>query len=192
VGLGAAAYLPAAWVVVRFLSDRLGANPIAEAMNQLGFWTLTLLLSTLACTPLKIIFGWNWPLTVRRMLGLITFSYASLHLLVYVVLDQGLDWDEIVKDIVKRKFITVGFLAFLLMLPLALTSTNKMVKRLGFPRWKRLHRLIYLAGAAGVVHFIWRVKADLLQPLVFAGVLVLLLAVRVFDRLRPRQPPVRG
>jgi sulfoxide reductase heme-binding subunit YedZ len=181
VGLAVLAYLPIAWLVVRFLTDRLGANPIAEVLNRMGFWTLTLLLSTLACTPLKILTGWSWPLAVRRMLGLIAFSYASLHLLVYVVLDQNLDWSEILKDIAKRKFITIGFLAFLLLVPLAVTSTNKMVKRLGFPRWKRLHRLIYVAGVAGVVHFVWRVKADLLQPLIFAGVLGLLFAIRLLD-----------
>jgi methionine sulfoxide reductase heme-binding subunit len=188
VGLGLAAYLPVVWVVVRFLTDRLGANPIAEAMNKIGFWTLMMLLATLACTPLKILFGWTWPLAIRRMLGLIAFSYACLHLSIYLVLDQGFDWGEIWKDILKRKFITVGFFAFLLLVPLAVTSTNKMVKRLGFPRWKRLHRLIYLAGTAGVVHFIWRVKADLLQPLICAAVLLLLLAIRVFHRLR-RPPP---
>ena len=187
VGLALLAYLPIGWLVMRFFTERLGANPIAEVLNRLGFWTLTLLLATLACTPLKILFGWSWPLVVRRMLGLIAFSYASLHLLVYVVLDQNLDWNEILKDIAKRKFITIGFLAFLLLVPLAVTSTNKMVRRLGFPRWKRLHRLIYAAGTAGVVHFIWRVKADLLQPLIFAGVLALLLAIRLLDWLRKQR-----
>ncbi len=184
VGLAVLAYLPIAWLVVRFLTDRLGANPIAEVLNRMGFWTLTLLMATLACTPLKILTGWSWPLAVRRMLGLITFSYACLHFLIYVVLDQNLDWSEILKDIAKRKFITIGFLAFLLLVPLAVTSTNKMVKRLGFPRWKRLHRLIYVAGVAGVVHFVWRVKADLLQPMIFAGVLALLLAIRLLEWLR--------
>jgi sulfoxide reductase heme-binding subunit YedZ len=170
---------PLARLALRFFTDDLGANPIEEVMNQLGFWTLVLLLATLACTPLKIVFGWTWPLAVRRMLGLYSFAYASLHLAVYLVLDQFFDWGAIVEDIAKRKFITVGFLGFLLLLPLAVTSTNRMVKRLGFPRWKRLHRLSYLAGVAGVVHFVWRVKADLLQPLICAGVLVLLLAIRV-------------
>jgi len=186
LGIGAAALTPAAVVAVRFATDRLGANPIAEAMNELGQWTLITLLATLACTPLKILFGWNWPLAVRRMLGLISFSYVCLHFAVYLVLDQFFDWPAIWEDIIKRKFITVGFLGFLLLLPLALTSTNKMVKRLGFPRWKRLHRLSYVAAAAGVVHFIWRVKADLLEPLIYAGVLALLLLIRLVPWARDR------
>jgi methionine sulfoxide reductase heme-binding subunit len=173
------ALLPLARLGMHFFTDALGANPIEEVMNRLGFWTLMLLLATLACTPLKILFGWNWPLAVRRMLGLFTFAYASLHFAVYLVLDQFFDWGAILEDVAQRKFITIGFLAFLLLLPLAVTSTNRMVKRLGFPRWKRLHRLSYLAGAAGVIHFLWRVKADLLQPLICAGVLALLLGIRV-------------
>jgi sulfoxide reductase heme-binding subunit YedZ len=186
LGIGALALAPAAVVAFRFLTNRLGANPIATAMNQVGLWTLITLLATLACTPLKLVFGWKWPLEVRRLLGLCTFFYVCLHLSVYVVLDQFFAWGDILEDIVKRKFITVGMLGFMLLLPLAVTSTNKMVKRLGFPRWKRLHRLSYVAAAAGVVHFIWRVKADLAEPLVYAGVLVLLLGIRViaWDRGR--------
>jgi methionine sulfoxide reductase heme-binding subunit len=186
VSIGLLASLPAGSVLFRLLTDRLGANPIAEVMNRLGFWTLVLLLTTLACTPLKIVTGWTWPLAVRRMLGLFSFGYACLHLAVYLVLDQFFDWAAILEDIAERKFITIGFLGFLLLLPLAVTSTNAMVKRLGFPRWKRLHRLAYLAGVAGIVHFIWRVKVDLLEPLIFAGVLGLLLAIRVADRLRSK------
>jgi len=178
LSVGALALTPAALNMWKLLTGRLGANPIATLMNDLGFWTLTMLLVTLACTPLKILFGWKWPLEVRRLLGLTSFAYVCLHFLTYLVLDQGLDLGDIGRDIIKRKFITVGFLGFLLLVPLAVTSTNKMVKRLGFPRWKRLHRLSYVAAAAGVVHFVWRVKADLLQPLIFAGVLGLLLLVR--------------
>jgi methionine sulfoxide reductase heme-binding subunit len=178
------ALLPLARLALRFFTDDLGANPIEEVMNRLGFWTLTLLLATLACTPLKLVFGWNWPLAVRRMLGLFSFAYASLHFAVYLVLDQFFDWGAILEDIARRKFITVGFLGLLLLLPLAVTSTNGMVKRLGFPRWKRLHRLSYLAGVAGVIHFVWRVKADLLQPLIFTGVLALLLGIRIVAWVR--------
>jgi methionine sulfoxide reductase heme-binding subunit len=185
------ASLPAASLVFRLLTDRLGANPIEEVMNRLGFWTLFLLMTTLACTPLKLIFGWSWPLLLRRMLGLFAFAYASLHLSVYLVLDQTFDWGAIFEDIAERKFITIGFLAFLLLVPLAVTSTNRMVKRLGFPRWKRLHRLIYLAAVAGVVHFTWRVKADLLEPMIFAGVLALLLAIRVLAGLKNPGPRPR-
>jgi sulfoxide reductase heme-binding subunit YedZ len=188
LGVGALALTPAAVIAVRFLTGRLGANPIAAAMNQVGLWTLIMLLATLACTPLKLVFGWRWPLEVRRLLGLCAFFYVCLHLSVYVVLDQFFAWGDIVEDIIKRKFITVGMLGFVLLLPLAVTSTNKMVKRLGFPRWKRLHRLSYAAAAAGVVHFVWRVKADLTEPLIYAGVLVLLLGIRVIAWERGRRP----
>jgi sulfoxide reductase heme-binding subunit YedZ len=189
LGVGALALAPAAVIVFRFFTDRLGANPIALAMNQIGLWTLITLLATLACTPIKIVTGWKWPLEVRRLLGLCSFFYVCLHLGTYVVVDQGFAWDDILKDIVKRKFITVGFLGFLLLLPLAVTSTNKMVKRLGFPRWKRLHRLSYVAATAGVIHFVWRVKADLTEPLIYAGVLGLLLTIRAVAWGRARWAP---
>ena len=189
--VAALALLPLASLVFRLLAERLGANPIAEVMNRLGFWTLFLLLTTLACTPIKIVSGWNGPLALRRMLGLFTFAYACLHLCVYLILDQGFEWSPIWEDIAKRKFITIGFLGFMLMVPLAVTSTNRMVKRLGFPRWKRLHRLVYVAAVAGIVHFSWRVKADLLVPMIFAGVLALLLGIRVVAWLRDRPPRTR-
>ena len=185
-GVGVSALIPAGVIAFRFFTGRLGANPIAEAMNDLGLWTLILLLATLACTPLKIVAGWNWPLVVRRILGLCAFFYACLHFLTYLVVDQFFAWDEIWKDIVKRKFITVGFLAFLLLIPLAVTSTSKMVKRLGFARWKRLHRLVYLIAVLGVIHFLWRVKADTREPFVYGAVLLLLLALRLWPSLRER------
>jgi methionine sulfoxide reductase heme-binding subunit len=181
------AFVPAAVVAFEFLTNRLGANPIAEAMNELGLWTLILLLSCLACTPLKNVFGWSWPLLIRKTLGNCAFAYACLHLLVYLVLDQFFAWDEIWKDIVKRKFITVGFLAFLLLLPLAVTSTNKMVKRLGFARWKRLHRLVYVAAVLGVIHFIWRVKADTSEPLLYGAVLLVLFLLRGVPKVGARK-----
>jgi sulfoxide reductase heme-binding subunit YedZ len=186
--VGVAAFVPAGVIAFRFLTGRLGANPIAEAMNQLGLWTLILLLSSLACTPLKLVLGWIWPIQVRKLLGLCAFAYVCMHLAVYLVLDQFFAWDEIWKDILKRKFITVGFAAFLLLIPLAVTSTKGMVKRLGFARWKRLHRMVYVAAALGVIHFIWRVKADTREPLIYAAVLTVLLAVRVvaYVRGRPR------
>jgi sulfoxide reductase heme-binding subunit YedZ len=185
--VGAVAFAPAAVVAARLATGSFGANPIAEALNRLGYWTLVVLLATLACTPLKILFGWNWPLRVRRLLGVSAFVYASLHLLVYVGVDQFFDWPEIWGDIMKRKFITVGFLAYVLMVPLAVTSTNKMVKRLSFRRWKRLHQLVYVIGVAGVVHFLWRVKSDLREPLIFGGVLAFLLAVRALGAWRDRR-----
>jgi sulfoxide reductase heme-binding subunit YedZ len=185
---GVVGIAPAVVIATRFVADDLGANPIERAMNQLGLWTLILLLVTLACSPLKWVTGWTWPLVIRRMLGLLSFAYVCLHFLVYLVLDQGLDLAAVGEDIVKRKFITVGFLGFLLLIPLAATSSGRMVKRLGFPRWQRLHRLTYVATAAGVVHFIWRVKSDLTEPLIYAGVFGLLMAMRLVAWLRPTAP----
>jgi sulfoxide reductase heme-binding subunit YedZ len=191
LAIGVAALIPAARTGWHFYSGALGPNPIAEALNQLGFWTLVLLLAGLACTPLKILTGWAFPLRLRRMLGLEAFLYACLHFVTYFAVDQFFDFGEIWKDIVKRKFITVGFAALLMLIPLAVTSTNAMVKRLGFPRWKRLHRLVYLAATCGVIHFAWRVKSDLRQPLLFAFVLAVLLVIRVVDQAR-KQGANRG
>lgn len=176
--------IPATRTAALFFTDGLGANPIAEAMNQLGFWTLTLLLASLACTPLKLVAGWTWPIKIRKMLGLLAFFYATLHFAMYFGVDQFFDFEEIGKDIVKRKFITVGFAAFLILIPLAITSPSRMVKRMGFPRWKRLHRLVYLAATLGVIHFVWRVKSDYRQPILFGFVLAVLLLIRVVAHLR--------
>jgi sulfoxide reductase heme-binding subunit YedZ len=184
LAIGVLALVPAARIGWLAEAGALGPNPIAEAMNRLGFWTLTLLLVTLAPTPIQIVTGWKWPLRLRRMLGLETFLYVCLHFAVYLGVDQFFDLGAIGKDIVKRKFITVGFTAFLLLIPLAITSTDGMVRRLGFVRWKRLHRLIYLAAALGVVHFVWRVKSDLRQPLVFAAALAVLLVIRSMRSMR--------
>jgi sulfoxide reductase heme-binding subunit YedZ len=183
-GVGALALVPLVRLGWLFYRDALGANPIAEALNQLGLWTLIILLSSLACTPIKILTGWKYPLRLRRLLGLEAFFYACLHFSMYIAVDQSFDFGEIWKDIIKRKFMTVGFAAWVLLIPLAVTSTNKMVKRLGFPRWKRLHRLAYVAAVLGVVHFIWRVKSDLREPLIYTFVLSVLLLVRVIDWLR--------
>lgn len=183
-GVGALALVPAARLGWLFYQDALGANPIAEVLNQLGLWALILLLASLGCTPIKVVSGWNFPLRLRRMLGLLAFFYVCLHFSMYIAVDQGFDFGEIWKDIVKRKFMTVGFAAFLLLIPLAVTSTNKMVKRMGFPRWKRLHRLAYVAAMLAVVHFMWRVKSDLRQPLLYGFVLLVLMLVRAVDWLR--------
>ena len=187
LAIGALAMVPAARIGVLALAGGLGPNPIAEAENRLGFWTLTLLLLTLAPTPIQIVAGWKWPLRLRRLLGLETFLYVCLHFGLYLTIDKGLDLGEIWKDIAKRKFITVGFAAFVLLVPLAITSTDGMVRRLGFRAWKRLHRLIYAAAILGVVHFAWRVKSDLRQPLIFAASLAILLAIRVMGS-KPRRP----
>lgn len=157
----------------------MGADPIATALNELGLSALILLIASLACTPARRIFGWSWPIRIRRELGLAAVFYASLHFLTYLVLDQGVNVSAIFEDIVKRPFITVGFAAFVLLIPLTFTSTKASVRRLGFRRWQRLHYLAYIAGALAVLHFIWRVKIDVSQPLLYAGVLAVLLAVRV-------------
>lgn len=185
------ALVPLPIMALRFYRGTLGANPIAEALNQLGLLALVLLLASLACTPLKILFAWNWPIRIRKSLGLIGFAYASIHVLTYSVLDQGLAWAAILDDILERNFIAVGLLAFLLLVPLAVTSTSGMLKRLGFARWKRLHRLAYVAAGLGVVHFFWRVKKDLSEPLLYGGILAALLAIRLLDYLRTRGAPAR-
>jgi sulfoxide reductase heme-binding subunit YedZ len=180
----ALACAPLVWLVAAALLGKLGADPIAKSLNELGLWALRFLLASLACTPLQIAFGWKWPLRLRRMLGLFAFFYACAHFLTYAVLDQGLAFGEIWKDVVKRKFITVGMATFLILVPLAVTSTNKMMQRLGFHRWKRLHRLVYLAGVLAVVHFVWRVKKDLSEPLIYAAILAALLAARLVPLVR--------
>jgi methionine sulfoxide reductase heme-binding subunit len=173
------------WLAGRVVRGDLGADPVAEVLNRLGLYALVLLLCSLGCTPLQILFGWKWPLLLRRMLGLFAFFYACLHLSTYVGVDQFFDFASIGKDIAKRRFITVGFAAWCSLLPLAVTSTQGWVKRLGFRRWKRLHRLAYVAAALAVVHFVWRFKTALVEPLIAAAVLALLLGVRLVRRRAP-------
>jgi len=160
----------------------LGANPIETITRATGEWTLILLLVTLAVTPLRRISGLNWLLRLRRMLGLTAFFYGCLHFVTYVWLDQFFDLVAIVKDIVKRPFITAGFIAFLLLVPLAITSTNSMVRRLGARRWLNLHRLAYVATAVGVLHYGWLVKADIREPMLYGLILALLLLARLVFR----------
>ena len=179
-----AALVPLGKLLWLGLHDGLGANPIEKITRATGWWTLTFLMITLTATPLRTLTGWGWPLRFRRMLGLFAFFYACLHFSTYLVLDQFFDWAAIVKDIAKRPYITVGFPAFVLLIPLAATSTHKMVQRLGARRWKQLHRLVYLIAVAGVVHFCWLVKKDLSEPLQFAAILVLLLGFRAAQALR--------
>ena len=167
------------WLATRLT---LGVNPIELITRSTGTWTLALVLITLAVTPVRRLFGWGWIVELRRMLGLFAFSYALIHLITYLWLDQFFDWGEIVKDIVKRPFITVGFAAFVVLTPLALTSTDRMVHRIGSRRWLMLHRGAYAAGILGVVHYWWLVKRDLTQPVLYAVVLGLLLAFRLLSR----------
>jgi len=164
--------------------DDLGANPIEKITRTTGYWTLSFLLITLTITPMRRLSGWSWPARLRRMLGLFVFFYGSLHFLTYLVLDQFFDWTSIVNDIVKRPYITVGFAAFILLIPLAITSTNRMMKRLGGKRWRTLHSLIYLIAVGGVVHYWWLVKKDITNPLAFALLLAVLLGIRLIYWLR--------
>lgn len=180
------ALLPLAGLAVGAFQDTLGANPIEKITHTTGYWTLTFLLITLSATPLRRLSGWTWPIRLRRMLGLFAFFYACLHFLTYLVLDQFFDWPAIAEDIGKRPYITIGFTAFTLLIPLALTSSDAMIRRLGGERWRKLHRLIYPIAVAGVIHYAWLVKKDLSKPLVFAALLTLLLSMRLFHRLGRR------
>jgi len=180
-GLFVACALPLAWLVARLLGIAgagLGANPIDELMDRLGEWGLRLLIATLAVTPLAVTLRKPWLVGLRRMLGLFAFTYLCLHFLTWLVLDQWFDLASIGADLAKRPYVTVGFTAFALLVPLAVTSTAGWMRRLG-PRWHRLHRLIYPAAILGVTHFWWQVKADWREPLVYALVLAGLLGWRV-------------
>jgi sulfoxide reductase heme-binding subunit YedZ len=171
---------PLAKLMILGFQDDLGANPIEKILRNTGFWTLTFLTITMAITPLRQLTQRVWLGRFRRMLGLFAFFYGVLHFSTYLVLDQFFDWANILKDISKRPYITVGFSALVLMTPLAVTSTDAMLKRLGGKRWRRLHRLVYLITAAGVIHFWWLVKKDVSEPLIFAALLALSLTVRAY------------
>ena len=179
------ALLPLAYLIAGafFFPEWLGANPAEYITRSVGDWTLRLLLLTLAVTPLRRITGLTGLLRLRRMLGLYTFFYALLHLSAYVSFDHVFDVAEILKDIVKRPFITVGFTCLVLLIPLAVTSTNAMVRRLGAKRWQSLHRLVYLIAPLAVLHFWWMVKRDLTEPIVYALLLALLLGYRLYFRV---------
>jgi sulfoxide reductase heme-binding subunit YedZ len=166
--------------------DGLGANPIDVITRTTGRWTLTFLLITLSVTPVRKLSGLAWLIRFRRMLGLFAFFYGSLHLMTYVWLDKFFDVHAMLHDIAKRRFITAGMTAWFLMLPLALTSTKSWIRRMGGKRWQKLHRLIYFSAAAGVVHFIWLVKADLRRPLTYGAVLAVLLSYRLITWLVSR------
>jgi sulfoxide reductase heme-binding subunit YedZ len=174
------ALLPFLYLLWRAAMGELSANPIEDITLTTGRWTLRFLLITLAVTPLRRFTGWQAAIRFRRMLGLFAFFYGTLHLLTYVVLDQFFAWHYILQDIAKRPYITVGFAAFVLLVPLAFTSTSGMIRRLGGRQWSRLHRLIYASALGGVVHFWWKVKADTRDPLVYALILAVLLAARVW------------
>ena len=183
----AIASLPALILIANAFGNRLGANPIEEITHATGDWTLRFLLVTLAITPARRWFGLTWLAPLRRTFGLAAFGYACLHILTFLVLDHFVAWEAILEDVVERRFITAGFAAFLCLIPLALTSTRSMMRRLG-RRWVSLHRLVYLAAGLGVLHFLWLVKADLMEPLIYAALVGTLLGARVVWKLRSSPP----
>ncbi len=179
IALFLAALIPLERLAWRAFHDGLGANPIEVITHSTGDWTLIFVLTTLSITPLRRITRQYWLIAVRRMIGLFAFFYGTLHFLTYIWLDKFFDIHEMVKDIAKRPFITVGFSAFVLMIPLALTSTAWSIRRLGGKNWQRLHRLIYFTGILGVIHYFWLVKADHRKPIAYGVVLGILLLYRV-------------
>jgi methionine sulfoxide reductase heme-binding subunit len=189
--------LPAAWLALGVYALAtgdaaspaalaLGANPVEKVQDTLGIWGLRLLLVTLAVTPLRVIGGWPKLHLFRRMLGLFAFFYVSLHFAWYLFVDQDLALAQLAADVVERPYITAGFTALLLLVPLAATSTRRAMRRLG-RRWQRLHRLVYAAAILGCVHYWWQVKADVREPLAYAAILAALLGWRLFDRARRRR-----
>lgn len=179
-----------AWSVQSTGSDALGADPVAEIEHRLGLWALRLLVLTLAITPLRQLTGWNVLARFRRLLGLYAFAYASLHFAAYLGLDLRGYWTQVFEDIAKRPYITVGFLAWLLLVPLAVTSTTSWIRRLG-RHWARLHRLVYPVAVLAVLHFWWLVKSDLREPALYAALVALLLGYRVWKRWRPARARLR-
>jgi sulfoxide reductase heme-binding subunit YedZ len=188
------ALVPLARLLHGFWTDDLTVNPIEYVTRELGETGLQLLLASLALTPLRIVFGVGWPVTVRRLLGLFAFFYIGLHFGVWIVLDHFFDWRTMLDDVVKRPWITVGVTALALLVPLAATSTTGMIKRLGGVTWRRLHRLVYAAAVLGVLHYIWLAKKVLIEPWVYAAVLAALLGIRGWDAgrrlLRRRGPAI--
>ena len=176
---------PLAWLALNGYAENLGANPIEVITRTTGTWTLVFLLITLSITPLRKFSGWHWLIRLRRMFGLFAFFYACLHFTTYIWLDQFFDLGDIARDIPKRPFITLGFLSFVLLVPLALTSSSAMIRRLG-KGWQQLHRLVYVIAIGGVIHFYWQVKADTTQPLIYGAILTLLLASRLLLKWRPK------
>src|SRR4051812_38083344 len=188
-----ACLLPFVWLIVRafgFVHTGLGADPIKKIQDTCGEWGLRFLMITLAITPLRDWFGATWLISLRRMLGLYAFFYVLLHFLTWFVLNQGMDWHSMLIDIAKRPYITIGFTALVLLIPLAVTSTNAMMRRLG-KRWKKLHRLIYPICILAVWHYYWQVKADIREPLVYVAIVTLLLGWRVW-KARGRALRVRS
>jgi methionine sulfoxide reductase heme-binding subunit len=170
--------MPAGLLLLDFFTGQLQAEPVKDITHRTGWWALTLLLVALAITPLRYLTGWKQIVRLRRPLGLFAFFYATLHVLTYFGLDQFFAFSYILEDIVDRPFITVGFTAWVLLIPLTITSTRGWIRKLG-KRWRKLHKLVYVAAALGFLHFFWLVKADVREPLIFGGVLAVLLLFRL-------------
>jgi methionine sulfoxide reductase heme-binding subunit len=186
-GIYVGGFIPLLVLVLRASRGLLDANWKAEILNQFGMLALVFLIASLACTPLRLTLGWTWPLRIRRTLGVYSFFYAMLHVTVYAGLDKQYSLSAIIEDITQRNFILFGFLAFVLLFPLAATSTNAMIKALGAKRWQRLHRLAYVAGILAVIHFFYRVKLDTTEPVIYISVLITLLLVRVLFAIAARR-----
>ncbi len=182
------AAVPATLLAWDATQGRLGANPVNFAIRTTGMLALIFLLLTLLVTPLRKVSGWNWIIFARRTLGLYAFFYASLHFLIFFFKDQQGSVSHTLSEMVKRRYLVIGSLALFVMVPLAVTSTNAMIKRLGGKRWRALHRLAYVAAIAGVIHYYMQVKADVRQPLAFAAVLAVLLGWRLVDKWRQPKP----
>lgn len=180
----AACLLPITILLYQFRTDNLGVNPIDYVTRTLGDWTLRILLTCLSLTPLRLLFGISWQISLRRLLGLFAFFYASLHFSVWIVLDHFFDWEQMIADVFKRPYVTVGMLALTLLVPLAATSTTGMVKRLGGRNWRRLHRLVYVIGVLGVLHYLWLAKKGVNDPYWYAIALGVLLGIRLVDWAR--------
>jgi methionine sulfoxide reductase heme-binding subunit len=185
--LWAACMAPLVRLIIRGIWFSLGANPIEFITLSTGTWSLVILLASLSITPVRRFSGLNWLIKLRRLTGLFAFFYASLHFITYIWLDKFFDVRDMIKDVAKRPFITVGFFAFLILIPLAATSNTRAIRRLGH-KWTALHRLVYLAAAAAVLHFWWKVKADTREPALYALALAILLTIRLIIRLYPNSP----
>ncbi|HTO97238.1 MAG TPA: protein-methionine-sulfoxide reductase heme-binding subunit MsrQ [Myxococcales bacterium] len=184
--------LPLPWLGYQFATGGLGANPVEALLNDLGYLAFILLACTLACTPMQILLGWTWPLLIRKLLGDFCFFYACLHLLTYTVIDQGFDFQAITADVLKHRFIFLGMGTWILLLPLAITSTRGWQRRLGFRQWKRLHRLVYLAGGLASFHFLLRFKTPRLETLAWMSAIAALLFVRAVAAARRRATMVQS
>lgn len=182
--------LPFMWLVYAVLSNALGANPVEAITRHTGEWALRILLLSLAMTPLRMVLKKPWPIRLRRMIGLFSFFYVSVHLLTYLLLDQQFDGAAIIADVIERPYITAGTVGFFILLALAMTSTNGMMKRLG-KRWNKLHKLVYWAAAAAVLHFIWLTRGFQLEPLVYLIVFLVLMSFRLkaWMKRRPKKSP---